>query len=40
MIGVLGQDSALVRLHWANNVMNFIMKYALGAGFISQPVDQ
>ena len=36
---VLGHDSALARLHWANE-MNIAMNHAPGAGSIARPVDQ
>ena len=44
MIGVLGHDSALVRLYWVGatgaNEMNFVIKHAPGAGSIARPVGQ
>ena len=44
MNGVLGHDSAFVRLCWAGdnlaNEMNFVMNHAPGAGSITRPVDQ
>ena len=41
MNGVLGYDSALVRLCWAwANEMNFVMNHVAGAGSIARPVDQ
>ena len=39
MNGLLGQDSALSRLYWANG-MNFVLNYTPDAGSISRPVDQ
>ena len=43
MNGVLGHDSALIRLYWAGdnlgaNEMNVVMNHAAGAGSITQPV--
>ena len=42
--GVLGHDSALLRLTWAEdnlvNEMNSVMNHTPGAGSIARPVDQ
>ena len=40
MIGVLCHDSALVRLYWAGDNLNFATNHAPGAGSIARPVDQ
>ena len=43
MNGVLGHDSALLRLHWAgddHNERNFIMNHDPGAGCLARLVDQ
>ena len=39
MIGVLGDDSAFVRLSWANE-MNFVMNHAPDTESIARPVEQ
>ena len=44
MNGVLGHNSALVKLYWAGatwaNEMNFVMNQAPGTGLIAQPIGQ
>ena len=44
MIGVLGQDNALVTLYWAGDnyahEMNFVINHAPGARSIARIVDQ
>ena len=45
MNGVLGYESALVRLYWAGpgttwgNGMNFVVNHAPGSGLIARPID-